>query len=140
MALRASIHFQDANDESDSLSPFEPSIFATTSTVLDHLEVGPGVHRMEIGSADVARRAVPGQFVNVRPPWDSDPLLPRPFSIHERLRDGGGEVTGLAILYRVTGRGTALMASMKFALVVITASKSSFEPTEKPSSVSVISL
>ncbi len=62
----------------------------------------------------LAARAVPGQFVMIRctdEPWQVDPLLPRPMSIH-RVRPGA---TGreFSILYHVGGRGTAWLAARR---------------------------
>jgi len=48
---------------------------------------------------------VPGQFVMVRGDWGADPLLPRAFSLVE-AGDAG------AILVRVVGAGTALLARL----------------------------
>jgi dihydroorotate dehydrogenase electron transfer subunit len=65
------------------------------------------IYLLRFFSADIAAQARPGQFIMVRPPKFSDPLLPRPFSIH-RLR--GDEVE---ILFKVVGQGTRQLASLK---------------------------
>ena len=44
---------------------------------------------------DIARLARPGQFLMVKPSNGGDPLLRRPFSLFEILRDGTGAITGL---------------------------------------------
>jgi NAD(P)H-flavin reductase len=49
----------------------------------------------------------PGQFVNVRVSDNLDPVLRRPFSVH----DSDGK--RISILYMIVGRGTELMAEMK---------------------------
>lgn len=52
--------------------------------------------------------ALPGQFFMIRPGLPgspSDPLLPRPFSIHRSTPDGIIE-----ILYQIVGKGTTLIA------------------------------
>ncbi|MBP5738979.1 MAG: dihydroorotate dehydrogenase electron transfer subunit [Abditibacteriota bacterium] len=48
----------------------------------------------------------PGQFVNVRVSDNLDPVLRRPFSVH----DSDGRT--ISILYMIVGRGTELMAEM----------------------------
>jgi dihydroorotate dehydrogenase electron transfer subunit len=63
---------------------------------------------MGLHSAEVAAEAQPGQFVMVRIGDGSDPLLRRPFSICG-CRDGDL----FLILYKVVGRGTAIMSGMK---------------------------
>jgi dihydroorotate dehydrogenase electron transfer subunit len=57
----------------------------------------------------IARDALPGQFVMVKPTPGTDPLLRRPFSIFEILRDRGGRPTGISILNKCVGSGTRLL-------------------------------
>ncbi len=49
----------------------------------------------------------PGQFVMLRAWPGLDPLLARPFSVHDLREDG------FAILYQVRGRGTRLLSQLK---------------------------
>jgi dihydroorotate dehydrogenase electron transfer subunit len=62
-----------------------------------------------LAAPEIASLARPGQFVMVKPSRGSDPLLRRPFSIFERLRDSGGTLTGLSILNKRVGVGTGLL-------------------------------
>lgn len=57
----------------------------------------------------IASVARPGQFVMVKPSRGTDPLLRRPFSIFEILRDGSGAPTGISLLNKRTGVGTQLL-------------------------------
>ena len=57
----------------------------------------------------IAARAQPGQFVMVKPSRGTDPLLRRPFSIFEILRDTIGTPTGVSILNKRVGVSTALL-------------------------------
>ena len=57
----------------------------------------------------IAALAQPGQFVMVKPSRGTDPLLRRPFSIFEILRDASGEPTGISILNKRIGVGTGLL-------------------------------
>jgi dihydroorotate dehydrogenase electron transfer subunit len=66
------------------------------------------VFLMGLRSAEVVAEARPGQFVMVRVGDGSDPLLRRPFSICG-CRNGGV----FLILYKVVGRGTAIMSALK---------------------------
>jgi dihydroorotate dehydrogenase electron transfer subunit len=61
----------------------------------------------------IARDALPGQFVMVKPSAGTDPLLRRPFSIFERLRDGDGDFRGLSLLNKRVGAGTAMLYEAK---------------------------
>jgi dihydroorotate dehydrogenase electron transfer subunit len=56
---------------------------------------------------EIAERARPGQFLMVRPTDGSDPLLRRPFSIFEILRDAAGAPIGVSILNKSIGVGTS---------------------------------
>lgn len=76
-----------------------------------HVQVGPDVWHLTLRAPTIAASALPGQFlqVQVQAPGSSyDPLLPRPFSICT-LEPQLGEV---AVIYRVVGRGTALLAAV----------------------------
>ncbi|MCX5734332.1 MAG: dihydroorotate dehydrogenase electron transfer subunit [candidate division NC10 bacterium] len=53
----------------------------------------------------------PGQFVMVRPPLVTDPLLPRAFSIYRISQDGGTPV--VEILYKILGKGTQCLSRME---------------------------
>jgi dihydroorotate dehydrogenase electron transfer subunit len=71
------------------------------------------VYKLTLKAPEIARRAVAGQFAEVRPvPGRGavaiDPLLRRPLSICE-IRPEEGIIT---LIYRVVGRGTALMANV----------------------------
>jgi dihydroorotate dehydrogenase electron transfer subunit len=66
------------------------------------------VFLMGLRSAEVVAEARPGQFVMIRIGNGSDPLLRRPFSI---CGSRDGEL--FLILYKVVGRGTAIMSGLK---------------------------
>lgn len=71
--------------------------------------VAPETYYMELEAPEIARLAVPGQFVHVRCSDGQDPLLRRPISIHMVSRPKGV----LALLFRVVGKGTELLAQKK---------------------------
>jgi dihydroorotate dehydrogenase electron transfer subunit len=57
----------------------------------------------------IASLAQPGQFVMIKPARGIDPLLRRPFSIFEILRDGQGAATGVSLLNKRIGVGTGML-------------------------------
>lgn len=61
---------------------------------------------LSLAAPEVGRRTQPGQFVMVKPAGVTDPLLRRPFSVFEVLRNGSGEVTGVSLLNKRAGRST----------------------------------
>lgn len=69
-----------------------------------------GVYRQIIfESPEIASRAEPGQFMHVLCGDSYDPLLRRPFSIH----NADPETGKVSMLYEIRGRGTALLAEKK---------------------------
>jgi dihydroorotate dehydrogenase electron transfer subunit len=55
----------------------------------------------------IAAASLPGQFVMVRTAPGTDPLLRRPFSVFEILRDAAGSPSGISVLCKRIGPGTA---------------------------------
>ena len=55
-------------------------------------------HVLTLDAPDVAARTQPGQFVMVKPGRGLDPLLRRPFSVFQILRDAAGAETGVSAL------------------------------------------
>ncbi|HEY6006743.1 MAG TPA: dihydroorotate dehydrogenase electron transfer subunit [Geobacteraceae bacterium] len=89
----------------------------TRSTILTNVEVSPGYFRMQLAVPRALAGARPGQFVMVKVRDAIDPLLRRPFGIFdlgvlESEYPDGGQQTYLEILYRVVGKGTAMMATL----------------------------
>ncbi len=76
------------------------------AVVLRTERVAPDHYRLVLHAPEVARAARPGQFVMVRCGSAWDPLLRRPFSVAGVDREAGA----VTLLFRVVGRGTALLA------------------------------
>ena len=64
---------------------------------------------LALAAPAIAAAAAPGQFVMIKPGAGFDPLLRRPFSVFEVLRDPGGNATGLTILSKRIGPSTSLI-------------------------------
>ncbi len=64
--------------------------------------------RLTLQAPDIAAVARPGQFVMIRTAIGKDPLLRRPFSIHQTTATGH-----IQIYFRVVGRGTEILAHAK---------------------------
>lgn len=86
------------------------------TTVVSHQELSPGYFRLILsppqgtlpGSSQNTSQARAGQFYMVRVSGSTDPLLRRPFSLHDKYEDGS-----FSILYHVVGKGTALLGHVK---------------------------
>lgn len=78
-----------------------------TAQVHANDEVMPATHLLTLEAPEIARAAVPGQFVHVRsgPYWD--PLLRRPISL------AGVDGERIRLLVRRVGRGTELIAASR---------------------------
>lgn len=66
------------------------------------------VYRLTFLAPALAARAQPGQFVMVKAGLGSDPLLRRPFSLHQVTADGK-----IQIVFKVVGKGTRLLALLQ---------------------------
>ena len=76
------------------------------ATVIANARLSRDYSVLSLAAPEVGRRTKPGQFVMVKPAGITDPLLRRPFSVFEVLRDARGEVTGVSILNKKAGRST----------------------------------
>lgn len=76
------------------------------ATVIGNARLSRDYSVLSLAAPEVGRRTKPGQFVMVKPTGVTDPLLRRPFSVFEVLRDAGGGVTGVSILNKKAGRST----------------------------------
>jgi dihydroorotate dehydrogenase electron transfer subunit len=84
-----------------------------SAEVIDNARLSPDYNVIALGAPAIAAVSKPGQFVMVKPQAGLDPLLRRPFSIFEILRDGAGRPTGLTLLNKRVGAGTALLYDAK---------------------------
>jgi dihydroorotate dehydrogenase electron transfer subunit len=64
---------------------------------------------LALAAPAIAAASAPGQFVMLKANAGCDPLLRRPFSVFEILRDSDGTATGLTILSKRIGVSTRLL-------------------------------
>jgi dihydroorotate dehydrogenase electron transfer subunit len=76
--------------------------------VLRNTRLSSDYNVIALAAPEIASHAAPGQFVMVKPARSSDPLLRRPFSVFEILRQDG-VVTGLTLLSKRIGVTTAML-------------------------------
>ena len=74
--------------------------------VISNIQLSPDYNVLALAAPEIARRAGPGQFVMLKTGSSLDPLLRRPFSVFEHLRDAGGQIVGLSVLNKRVGVGT----------------------------------
>ena len=78
------------------------------AAVISNVHLSADYNVLALAAPEIAVDAQPGQFVMVKPGGRVDPLLRRPFSIFEILRDGE-RVTGLSLLSKRIGVSTGLL-------------------------------
>ncbi len=64
---------------------------------------------LSLAAPAIAAATAPGQFLMVKAAAGHDPLLRRPFSVFEVLRDAAGAPSGVSLLSKRIGPSTALM-------------------------------
>jgi dihydroorotate dehydrogenase electron transfer subunit len=77
--------------------------------VLANTPLSPDYNVIALEAPEIAAATAPGQFVMVKPRPGLDPLLRRPFSVFEVLRDAGGNATGISLLNKRVGIGTGML-------------------------------
>lgn len=70
-------------------------------------------YRIRLHCPELARAIRPGQFVMIRLPGHSDPLLGRPFALYDTVLDETGQPIDVDIVYLVVGKLTGLLATLR---------------------------
>ncbi|WP_457577706.1 dihydroorotate dehydrogenase electron transfer subunit [Desulfomarina sp.] len=84
------------------------SQYQEKTTVLRVEQFSHENYRITFRAPDIARVARAGQFVMIKAGLGKDPLLRRPFSIHQTSSSGQ-----LQIYFKIVGRGTDMLARVK---------------------------
>ncbi len=77
--------------------------------VISNQQLSADLFELVFLAPDIAKKAQPGQFVNIKVSDQNDPLLRRPISIYDIDHETGK----ISLLYKVVGRGTQLMTGIK---------------------------
>ncbi len=80
--------------------------------VVDHRPIAEGIWRIRIESASIATAATPGQFVMLRLPDRTDPLLARPLAVYDVAAGPDGLPRSVDFIYAVHGRFTKALAGL----------------------------
>ena len=84
-------------------------LFDVDAAVLENRRLSEHYNVLVLEAPAIAAAARPGQFVMLKPTRSSDPLLRRPFSIFEIIRDAAGSPAAISIFNKRTGVGTSLL-------------------------------
>ena len=88
-------------------------ILQRTARTVENVPLADRTFRIRLDCPEVAAAIRPGQFLMLRLPATSDPLLGRPFALYDTVLDAGGTPIGLDVVYLVVGKMTGLLAALK---------------------------
>ena len=86
---------------------------AVDALVMSNDRLSATYNVLQLAAPGIAMAARPGQFVMVKQDLAAAPLLRRPFSIFEVLRDGRGDIVGLSILNKRVGIVTEALYALE---------------------------
>ena len=84
-----------------------------TVDVTENVRLARDTYRIRLASPEIAGAIRPGQFVMLRLPGISDPLLGRPFALYDSVLDAAGRPIAFDIVYLVVGKMTRLLADLR---------------------------
>jgi len=84
-----------------------------TADVLENVPLAERTFRVRLRCPDIASRIRPGQFLMLRLPGRTDPLLARPFALYDTVLDDAGEPFAVDVVYLVVGKMTKLLADVR---------------------------
>jgi dihydroorotate dehydrogenase electron transfer subunit len=82
-------------------------------SVTANVRLARDTYRLRLLGPELARAICPGQFVMLRLPHGTDPLLGRPFALYDTVLDDKGQPVALDIVYLVVGKLTGLLAGLR---------------------------
>jgi dihydroorotate dehydrogenase electron transfer subunit len=81
--------------------------------VVENVPLARQTYRVRLHAPEIAARIRPGQFVMLRLPDRSDPLLGRPFALYDTVLEPDGRPVALDVVYLVVGKMTGLLAQVR---------------------------
>jgi dihydroorotate dehydrogenase electron transfer subunit len=81
--------------------------------VWENVLLARGTYRIRLHTPELARAIRPGQFLMIRLPGHTDPLLGRPFALYDTALDGQGQPAAVDVVYLVVGKVTGLLAAVR---------------------------
>lgn len=85
------------------------AITFAAAKVLEHRQMARDTYLVRLECPAIARAIRPGQFVMVRLPQSSDPLLGRPFALYDTVLNDAGAPVAIDVVYLVVGKMTKLL-------------------------------
>jgi len=94
------------------------SLVHATVPVLENAPLARDTYRLRLHCPELARALRPGQFLMLRLPTSTDPLLGRPFALYDTVLDSAGEPAAVDVVYLVVGKLTGLLRDVKAGATV----------------------
>src|SRR5262249_8543672 len=81
--------------------------------VIENVQLARATYCIRLHAPELARAIRPGQFLMLRLPDSTDPLLGRPLALYDTVLDDEGRPTAVDIVYLVVGKLTGLLARLR---------------------------
>lgn len=89
------------------------AVSVVTAPVLAHEPLAQDTYLVRLHCPALAQSIRPGQFVMLRLPGRTDPLLGRPFALYDTVLDSQGQAVGIDVVYLVIGKMTRLLPAVQ---------------------------
>src|SRR5262245_25520958 len=93
--------------------PVSLSFFHGSATVIENVPLARLTYRLRLHSPELARSIRPGQFLMIRLPSTTDPLLGRPFALYDTVLDAQGQAAAVDVVYLVVGKLTGKLSELR---------------------------
>lgn len=94
-------------------SPVTLSLFHGPARLTENVLLARQTYRLRLHAPALARAIRPGQFLMLRVPGTTDPLLGRPFAVYDIVLDGQSQPAALDVVYLVLGKLTGRLAALR---------------------------
>jgi dihydroorotate dehydrogenase electron transfer subunit len=88
-------------------------LFQAQAVVIENVLLADRTYRIRLHAPQIAAVIRPGQFLMLRLPQTSDPLLGRPFALYDTVLDTNGNPIGMDVVYLVVGKMTGRLAAVR---------------------------
>src|SRR6478672_10879927 len=88
------------------------SFAQVAAAVIDNRPLARSTYLIRLHAPAIAAAIRPGQFVMLRLPTSTDPLLGRPFALYDTVLDDAGKPIGIDVVYLVVGKLTRLLSRL----------------------------
>jgi dihydroorotate dehydrogenase electron transfer subunit len=89
------------------------SFFQHRAPIVLQRTLARDTYLIRLETPQIAGAIRPGQFVMLRLPGSTDPLLGRPFALYDTVLDGSGLAVGIDVVFLVVGKVTRALAGMR---------------------------